>query len=270
MEPDATNTADQQMINVHPFSMTTTRLSLRRGELEVAVGSGFLWRHGNQRCIVTAWHNLTGTHPETGRSLSPTGARPDNVVAALLSSRTDYAVSYSYDLYDRDGQPAWIIHPLGSAQVDLAFFPLNNITEDFASRPANDVEQAQLTLTAGSDLFILGYPRDLSRLGLPIWKRASLAIDPDAILNEAGHRHLLVDTATREGLSGGLAIASGYGIYSLAGGGMSMGNGATKVVGVYTGRIASSDELAAQIGMVWPIRYVEEMMQSGRRDTFGS
>jgi hypothetical protein len=147
---------------------------------------------------------------------------------------------------------------------------LNNITEDFASRPANDVEQAQLTLTAGSDLFILGYPRDLSRLGLPIWKRASLAIDPDAILNEAGHRHLLVDTATREGLSGGLAIASGYGIYSLAGGGMSMGNGATKVVGVYTGRIASSDELAAQIGMVWPIRYVEEMMQSGRRDTFGS
>lgn len=256
------------IINVHPFSLTTTRLSLFRDEIELAIGSGFLWRFRERLCVVTAWHNLTGTHPTTRQSLSKTGARPNRVVATLLSPSIEKVFSYSYDLYDADGNPTWVVHPLGSQEIDIAVFPVNNLDDAIGSKPANEIEEARMSLGAGSDLFILGYPRNLDRLGLPIWKRASLAMDPDAILDEPNHRHYLVDSATREGLSGGLVISMGYGMYPLPGGGMSMGNGATKIVGIYSGRISSEDEMSAQIGIVWPIKYVYQLLDNAILDKF--
>jgi hypothetical protein len=126
-----------------------------------------------------------------------------------------------------------------------------------------------MEVQVGDDLYILGFPRNLRRLTLPIWKRASLAIDPGALLNEFGSRHLLIDTATREGISGGVVIARKTGAYQRVGGGSVLGSGSyTKIVGIYSGRTGTDDEFAAQIGIVWPIRYVEEIVAAGILDPF--
>lgn len=244
---------------------------MMRDERVLAFGSGFMWEELNDIAIVTAWHCLTGTHPETRQSLNPAnGARPNKVAVSILmqdmSERT-----ITIPLYDPDsGAPIWYIHRLGFAELDLAvlWFPRAALPDKCMNLGVNTLLNSSISLHVGADLFILGYPRNLDRLGLPVWKRASLAMDPDATLAERGKRHLLVDTASREGMSGALVIARSRGVAEFENKGMAAGGVYTRLVGVYTGRVAGADEMAAQIGIVWPIRYVRQVIMSGIRDTF--
>lgn len=38
------------------------------------------------------------------------------------------------------------------------------------------------------------------------------------------------------------------------------------LLGIYSGRIAGSDELAAQLGIVWSAEAIVEILKTGRRD----
>lgn len=64
-----------------------------------------------------------------------------------------------------------------------------------------------IDVRVGNDLSIVGVPLDFCRLGLPVWKRASLAIDPRALMDQDGDWYMLVDTATRQKLSCSLVVA---------------------------------------------------------------
>lgn len=264
--------SEPHAIGVDPFSLSAVRLTMMRGKLELAFGSGVLWLAGSQICLVTAWHCLTGTHPTTRKSLSTNGARPDKVKVTMVGASPAVSWNLFQDLYTNDdASPAWLIHRLGSEAIDLAVLPLGlPLPPGVISRPINKLSQTHdMAIHVGSDLFILGFPRNLERLNLPIWKKASLAIDPMALVDEPDGRHLLVDTATREGISGGVVIARYTTSYPSTDGRSKLGGGQyTKVVGVYSGRVASTDQFAAQIGIVWPIRYVEEIVSSGIIDTF--
>jgi hypothetical protein len=263
---------NQRSIGVDPYSLSAVRLTMMRGSLEVATGSGVLWQTEKTVCLVTAWHCLTGTHPTTRQSLSPTGARPDKVKMTFVASSAAQTWEMVHDLYTQDdATPSWVIHRLGSDAIDVAVLPLAlPLPPEVISHAINKLPQtSDLAVRVGSDLFILGFPRNLHRLNLPIWKRASLAIDPAALLDEPDGRHLLVDTATREGISGGVVVARYATAYpSLSGAGTLGGGPFTKVVGIYSGRIGSQDQLDAQIGIVWPIRYVEEIIANGIPDRF--
>jgi len=41
----------------------------------------------------------------------------------------------------------------------------------------------------------------------------------------------------------------------------------TRIFGVYSGRLESADPLDAQLGMVWPIAFVDEIIAGAARDT---
>lgn len=263
---------ERKTIGVDPYSLSAVRLTMMRNDAEVATGSGVLWRFGGGVALVTAWHCLTGTHPTTRQSLSPTGVRPDQVRITVVSTSAAETREIVHNLYTTDdGTPGWVIHPLGSEAIDVAVLPLGvPLPPEVISHPINDLKQTDdMAVTVGSDLFILGFPRNLHRLNLPIWKRASLAIDPAALLDEPDGRHLLVDTATREGISGGVVIARYATTYPSIRGSSTMGEGPfTKIVGIYSGRVGSNDQFAAQVGIVWPIRYVEEIIANGIHDPF--
>jgi hypothetical protein len=48
---------------------------------------------------------------------------------------------------------------------------------------------------------------------------------------------------------------------------ISMGAGtATRLVGIYSGRLATTDPLDAQLGMVWPISLVAEIVAGHKPD----
>lgn len=258
------------IIKIDNCSRLAVRLTAYRDDLPLAYGSGFLWRLQDRIAVVTAWHCVTGAHPHTKQPLSPeTAGRPNKLGVALL--RHDFgSTEVLLDLYDEDGDPVWYIHPAGFAEIDLAAIFFSPPSWDgIISLYVNDVPDMPMALRVGADLFILGFPRNLDRLGLPIWKRASLAIDVEAAIDQPGHRHYLVDTASREGMSGALVIARSNGGYQHENGMMMWtGADATRIMGVYTGRVGTKDELAAQIGIVWPIRYVEELIANPTLDDF--
>lgn len=259
-----------QNISVDPYSLTSVRLAMFRDGLELAVGSGVIWRNGNQLAIVTAWHNLTGAHYDTRQSLSKTGARPNRVRATFLEGQADKLHHLHIDLRTADDEPAWVVHPRGSTAVDLAAVPIPiDLPQSIINVPTNDLPNSSIAVNVGSDLSIVGYPLGIARLGLPIWKKASLAIEPQAILDADGHRYAIVDSATRKGMSGAPVFARREGMALSADGRLSYAARAdTSFYGIYTGRLSTRDPLGAQLGIVWPSRFVNDLFTSGIIEDF--
>ena len=99
----------------------------------------------------------------------------------------------------------------------------------------------------------MGYPRGMSGGGhFPIWKRATIATEPDVDLD--GLPRFYVDTATREGMSGSPVYAQEVGYWLPEGetdkAKASIGKG-RRFIGVYSGRLGAEDEFKAQLGIVW-------------------
>jgi hypothetical protein len=82
-------------------------------------------------------------------------------------------------------------------------------------------------------------------------------------------RYILVDTASRPGMSGSPVIRRSWGTNILRNGGTSMGIGAaTKLVGVYSGRLATSEPSDPQLGITWPVHFIQEIVSVKVRDTY--
>jgi hypothetical protein len=64
-------------------SYSVVHLTMRRGLQVLAVGSGMLYRRNDATFIVTAWHNVTGRHPDTFKILHSKGGVPDNLIANI-------------------------------------------------------------------------------------------------------------------------------------------------------------------------------------------
>jgi hypothetical protein len=152
--------------------------------------------------------------------------------------------------------------------VDVVAIPLKLASTSLAWKrliaPAiNDLPQAPLRTLIGSPLFILGYPFEPERY--PIWKLATVASEP--ALTPAGRLHLLVDSASRPGMSGAPVIQRAFGpaqIEGERGWKMEMlSTPATRFVGIYSGRLHTRSEFDAQLGMVWPSQVVEEVVKRG-------
>jgi Trypsin-like peptidase domain len=257
-------------VTVDPYSLCAVHLTMLRDDNILAIGSGVLWSLEIGLCVVTAWHNLTGAHFETRQSLSRTGARPNRVRVTLLDQQSDTTHQITINLRTDNDQPNWVVHPCGSAKVDLAAFRIpNDMSSGSINAAVNTLASASIAINVASDLSIVGFPLGLSRLGLPIWKRASLAIEPQAILDLDGHRYAIVDTATREGLSGAPVFARREGMALSEDGKLTYAtNAATSFYGIYTGRLATNDPLGAQLGIVWPKRLVEELLNPGLIEDF--
>lgn len=111
-------------------SNAVVHLTLRRGELRLAVGSGVLYRRNEQHYIVTAWHNVTGRHSETLHALHSQGALPDNAIVHICC----WMYSDQYAGYTRrpfvipleDSEQAfYLVHRQGWPRVDVVAIPID-------------------------------------------------------------------------------------------------------------------------------------------------
>jgi hypothetical protein len=117
-------------------------------------------------------------------------------------------------------------------------------------------------------VFILGYPRGLTKQGiLPIWKRATIASEPLIDL-EGGVPAMLVDSVTREGMSGSPVLYFGPFVTNSGGEQVktvnyssSMSVGQPWLVGVYAGRDGvTGEEQDMAVGRVWHRRLLDEIL----------
>lgn len=248
---------------------------MRFQESTLAIGTAFFYCHEGTDFLVTNWHNASGRRPLDLAPLSKHAAIPDNLVVRIptevVLKEGQSAIRWEpkvLPLYDEQQVPIWWVHPDEGSAIDVVVIQLDGeaSTTKVVQANADSLGMEKLALLPGMDLFILGFPKGLSGGGrFPIWKRGSLASEPDIDLD--GVPKLYVDSATREGMSGAPVYAQESGFWAPEGGSLPtdgvFGKG-RRFVGIYSGRVGD-DQLGAQLGVVWKERAIVEVIRGGRR-----
>jgi Trypsin-like peptidase domain len=263
---------------VDNFSLSVAPLELfgRKNEewIQCGVGTGFFYKGDEALNLITNWHVVTGVDPLTMRSVDQDPV--PEAVRIYCKRRLEnpprlQPSPHEVHLYNR-GTAVWNEHSTRQ-NVDVVSLKLDAqaLGTDFANVPINTVEQEHhLRLYPGMDCFVLGYPLGMNGPGQsPIWKRASIATEP--LYNFRNTPGFLIDTATREGMSGSPVVARHSGIFR-----RDEGQGPppadtiigtmNKFIGIYSGRLGN-DPLEVQLGMVWQSNVLEDVT-SGRTQGF--
>jgi hypothetical protein len=127
-----------------------------------------------------------------------------------------------------------------------AFDPIINMY------PINTLKsEKDLAVRIGMDVFILGYPFGSPPPGFPVWKRGSIASEPDS----------------RPGMSGAPVIRRSWASHLLENEATSADSTPqSKFIGIYSGRLHTSDPTDAQLGMVWPVEDIQEVIWGKKFD----
>jgi hypothetical protein len=176
-------------------------------------------------------------------------------------------IGVQVDLYDSDGRPDWFEHPTLGARVDAVALTID-LPGEVRPYPINCGEFEAVPLEPGLDVYLLGYPKGMTGGGLfPIWKRGSIATEPDIDVDNLPK--VLIDTATREGMSGAPVVAQIVGCWAPEGATHAdqnvIGRG-RRILGLYSGRVGD-DEFRAQLGTVWKLDALVEIMTARSRPT---
>ena len=265
-------------INLNRFTFCACPVETFIGNEILARATAFFWQHGDQIYLVSNWHVLSGRNPKTGQSKEKDGSVPDGLkVKFTPRHELNLVLSLGVHLTNDAGQPLWIQHSTHGQKADLAAV---NITRGLArlgehlEQPAvqphctnNVMQAAALTPQIANDVFVLGFPFGMSKtLHFPIWKRGSIASEYDFGIDQIPC--FLIDTATREGMSGSPVLLRRLGGQANDDGGFTLNLDDTKFLGVYSGRyIGGLDEM--QLGIVWKARLIEELVSNsavGRYD----
>lgn len=252
------------MQTIDEYSVASLPLEMLCRGNGLSRGTGFFCIHGGIHFLVSNWHVFSGRHPSTGQPLSKaTGGTPDQIRLPLhLAGQLGQASLVGpVDICGPNGDPLWLQHQRGQ-DVDVAVlrvdpFPLTFVA--YALPRPN--EAADMQISVGTDVFVIGFPLGMTYQGiLPIWKRASVATEPD--IPYGNLPMFLVDTATREGMSGSPVVARAGQSYRTTNGNISMGGPYSRTLGIYSGRYVGDDELAAQLGRVWTWAILEELLNN--------
>ncbi|MBU0740040.1 MAG: serine protease [Alphaproteobacteria bacterium] len=283
-----------EFIPGHPLSYATTRISVRCNDIEISRASGFVAKFGQEYFLVTNWHVVSGRNPITKKLTSSVAAIPDALefhVTVITSERGDgnktsttlYFKPMKIDLYAEEN-PIWLEMTESDHQVDVAILPLSELVEELqqpmtrlafieagavtlkrglsvsgASAPLKAEGVSHFYPQVGSEVFVLGYPHGIELAGVfPIWKRASIASEPQATITSGGFEYadmLYVDALTKGGMSGSPVIAfprEGDVYVTDDGVAVTMKADGAHLVGIYAGRDGvTNEELEFSIGRVW-------------------
>lgn len=249
------------------LSLTTQQLAICFSETDIifSTATGFIFLSNDKYYLITNWHNVTGRNPQNGEPLSENHAGIPNIFLtyARIKNGNGQARLEKIFLYEDDEmtKPNWLIHPVHKEKVDVVAIELNSNDELHYSAINKSDFDNNIPPEVGDDCFVIGYPfEDFRYLGLPIWKRASISTEPT--VNEDQLPKILIDTATRPGLSGSPVVYQRTGIHNVKDGVFSDDSLIGRIrgfLGVYSGRIGKS-EIHAQLGIVWKSKIIEEII----------
>jgi hypothetical protein len=263
IEQSAMGHVGSTTVDIDHFSSVAVLVRPKCNDLRLAQASGFLWRYDGQIFLVSNWHVLSGRNPLTGQPLdSKNGVCPDRIELGLNLRGSDGVPqpAMAQASIVRDGGNLWLQHPQHGQNVDVAALVLPSEHQHQALLALNDLpETSNMAVYVGQDVFVLGYPLDPGLSGgLPIWKRGSIATEPNH--RPTGLQRLLIDSATREGMSGAPVIARSVGNYLTTDRDFTMWSTiSSRRIGVYSGRYGADLQDQAQLGIVWHLDLVDEV-----------
>jgi hypothetical protein len=268
-------------VKIDSLSLCSHYLRMKFGETDtvIATGSGFIYEYDDIFYLITNGHNITGVNPETGLKLSSHCGFPTIITTKARTIIDGEKVQIGAFLFDIDlysdkiyQDPLWLIHPQHGYNVDVVAVPIEskmNIHKDVKLFPINKFEfDTKFSPEVSDDAFILGYPFDINgSKELPIWKRATIATEIGIDLDDLPK--LLVDTATRSGMSGSPVIYQRSGYHKSLSGKQNEDIIGTirDFLGIYSGRIGSEDNFKSQLGIVWKKRVIDEILEGRTKGT---
>jgi hypothetical protein len=241
----------------------------------MATGTGFLYEDEEEIYMITNGHNVTRVNPVTNERITTSMAFTDRIkfYVRRLITAPELAIG-SEEVYtplyaDEDFKhPLWFVHPKFGYSVDVVAIPIvkkAEVPKGIQLYPINKFElDDNFYLEPSDDVFILGYPFAIDGdKKLPIWKRGSVATEPSIDID--GLPKILVDTASRPGMSGAPVFFQRSGIHGMKNGQLANDTifGTIRgFVGIYSGRIAAPDPLDAQLGVVWKRTVIEDILSA--------
>ncbi|MBI1204560.1 MAG: hypothetical protein GC182_18820 [Rhodopseudomonas sp.] len=256
-----------------PISVASIPLFPRFNDVDLSSATGFFYKSGDNVFLVSNWHVMSGRNPNDGQSLdTKNGSIPNRV--ALFAHKTTIG-HFRRDLWlsliDDNGRSLWRQHRDHGQNVDIAVLRVPEIGQgsEIKFYCVNEQDsEAPLSTRVGADVFIVGFPKGLALQEiLPIWKRGTIATEFSFPVG--GLPIFLVDSATREGMSGAPVYARSVGIALMDNGGVEVSPSVkTRFLGVYSGRYGADDEFSAQVGRVWHKELIEEIIVDGVEGRF--
>ncbi|HET6388231.1 trypsin-like peptidase domain-containing protein [Hyphomicrobium sp.] len=254
-------------MTIDAYSVTSLKLDMLCGSVSIGTATGFIYERNGESFLVSNWHVFSGRHPGTGQALRRDAAIPDEVCVSV-----NYPIAHglgksklALPLISTEGVPLWKQHARGQ-DFDVSVLPLQHLTPVYHLPEPG--EENGLSMQVSMDCYILGFPEGIAHQGnLPIWKRASIATEPELPHNELPV--FLVDTATRHGMSGSPVLLRSFGTALMEDGTTHTGAGVfTRFIGVYSGRYGADDELAVQLGRVWHRHLIDEIIDDPKSGAY--
>lgn len=224
--------------------------------------TGFVVERETRRYLVTNFHVVSGRDPETQTNVAPSGVWPDAIrVWHNAAATLGRWVMKAEPLYDPQGIPLWLEHPVHHSKIDVIALPLTD-TAGIAIYGYDPWAEVRAAVSMAGSLSIAGFSFGVRYGGaMATWVQGFVASECE--IDFGGLPRFLVDSRTRPGQSGSPVIfytTSGnfrdiHGNTFLAGGTIE------EFVGVYSGRINEESDL----GFVWKASVVREIVDNGVR-----
>ncbi|SMF66355.1 hypothetical protein SAMN02745866_04260 [Alteromonadaceae bacterium Bs31] len=252
------------------LSWVPLKIDLMFDDEVLGVGTAFAYLFDGETYLITNWHNVSGRHPETLKVIHTQAAIPNRFnihypieVGTAEPPLETYSVCWGehiLDLYEEE-VPQWYEHPKYGHAVDAVAIPFGIEESRVIAANSENLGLVDISLRPSLDAYVLGFPRGLSGgAKFPVWKRASIASEPEIDLNQLPKFY--VDTATREGMSGSPVYAQSNGFSVPQGKGLkdSILGTSRKFAGIYSGRVGD-DPFFAQLGIVWKEKAIIEIIK---------
>jgi hypothetical protein len=255
------------------ISFLTTPVELLSNDGKKSVvshASGFFWDYCEKSYLITNWHVLSGLNVFDASPMNKMGFIPSSIRIYLpevyeSSSIVIRRKPFELPLLAADGSPAWIEHPkMGSQPSDVVAIEVPRLGDVVGRTHLNRYGFDKIVTQVGSDVFICGYPlKSYGQLCPSIWKRGSLASEPNIPVD--GQPIFLVDAATTSGMSGSPVLRRVYGPAPVFGDDekttMNLDSVvATEFIGVYAGRLQSTELAAVNLGYCWYASIITEIL----------
>ena len=250
-----------------PPSYMSTLVAARRASFQdgapaekIAEASAFAVTRRQASYLVTNWHVVTHRNPLTNTHDSGYSVLPDRlqVIYPIILGGDLYWGEAEIPLYETDGRARWLVHPdhWDDSRIDVVAIPLGDLGKQFSPYLLEGERRGSLGPT--SEVYVVGYPFGVNA-SAAVWVRGTVASEPQ--LGFEDERAFLVNARTWSGQSGSPVIE--YWGAPTPPPVPRSGPDEWRLRGVYSSRpIAGLD-----LGKVWPVEVIEEIIDCARRDS---
>lgn len=250
--------------NIDDYSYASYYTEVFYNDIKLSSATAFVYSYRNQLFLITNLHVVTGKDIFTNECLNVNAAIPNKLKVYMFKKVSEVSLEYTdVEIPLNFDNPNWYTVTIEDRKIDIAVIKLN-LEEDIICYPINELEEPcneETEIHVRDDVFVIGYPfgfREVEGLGLPIWKRGSIASEPSA--NMRNITALYIDTATRSGMSGSPVVYKERRTVTIVSSDNKFSRYYTKFIGVYSGRIGKKGDL--QLGIVWKGKLIEDIIKT--------